>query len=63
MKDRKIINKNIENKNEDEEININKTFNYTNEIFSKLLNSTIMNIRLNKKEKTDYFFSPNAGID
>ena len=58
-----VINQFIENKTEDEQINLSQTFNYTNEIFNKLMNSTIMNIRLNKKEGPNYYFSPNAGID
>ena len=58
-----IINKFAENKTEDEQLNMQNTFNYTNEIFNKLINSTIMNIRLNKKEKPNYYFSSNAGID
>ena len=58
-----IINQFIENKTEEEQINMHHTFNYTNEIFNKLINSTIMNIRLNKKEEPNYYFRPNAGIE
>ena len=58
-----IINKFTENKIVDEKLNLQNTFNYTNEIFNKLMNSTIINIRLNKKEQPNYYFSINAGID
>ena len=58
-----VINKFTENKIVDEKLNLQNTFNYTNEIFNKLMNSTIMNIRLNKKEQPNYYFSINAGID
>ena len=56
-----IINKFINNKSE--QANSYNTFNYTNEIFNILVNSTIMNIRLNKKENANYYFSQNAGIE
>ena len=56
-----IINKFISNKSE--QSNSYNTFNYTNEIFNILVNSTIMNIRLNKKENANYYFSQNAGIE
>ena len=58
-----IINKFIDSKDETEQLNIYNTFSYTNEVFNKLMNSTIMNIRLNKKENSNYNFSLNAGID
>ena len=58
-----LINKFNENKTENDKFNLQSTFNYTNEIFNNLRNSTIMNIRLNKKEAANYYFSPNAGID
>ena len=57
------MNKFIENKNEIEQEKTYNTINYTNEIFNILLNSTIMNIRLNRKENTNYYFSPNSGIE
>ena len=57
-----IITKFIEIKN-DEETNILKnTFFYTDEISNKLLGSTIMNIRLNKRQESTYAFSPGSGI-
>ena len=58
-----IMNKFVENKNEIDQEKTYNTLNYTNEIFNILLNSTIMNIRLNKKENTNYYFSPNSGIE
>ena len=57
-----VINQFFEDKNDNTKLDLKTTFNYTNEIFNKLLNSTIMDIRLNKKEKTNFYFSPNAGI-
>ena len=56
-----IMNKFVNNKSE--QSNSYNTFNYSNEIFNILINSTIMNIRLNKKENTNYYFSQNAGIE
>ena len=56
-----IINKFVDK--ESEQQNSYNTFNYTNEIFNILVNSTIMNIRLNKKENANYYFSPKAGIE
>ena len=56
-----IINKFIEN-NDINKLKGSINFNYTNNIFNKLMNSTIMNIRLDKKENSTYYFSPNAGI-
>jgi hypothetical protein len=47
---------------EDEERLLRTTFNYSDEMFNKLLNSTIMNIRINKKLESTYNYSPNAGI-
>ena len=58
-----VINKFIDSKDETEQLNIYNTFSYTNEVFNKLMNSTIMNIRLNKKENSNYNYSLNAGID
>ena len=58
-----LINKFNENKVEDEKLNLQNTFNYTNEIFNKLMNSTIMDVRIHKKEESNYYYSPNAGID
>ena len=49
-------------KNEEEEDNLKKTLFYSQEINNKLLNSTIMNIRLNKKEEGRYVYSPSSGI-
>ena len=56
-----IMNKFVNNKSE--QSNSYNTFNYSNEIFNILINSTIMNVRLNKKENTNYYFSQNAGIE
>ena len=56
-----IINKFVDK--ESEQQNSYNTFNYTSEIFNILVNSTIMNIRLNKKENANYYFSPKAGIE
>ena len=47
---------------DEEEQNLSKTFYYTDDIKNKLLNSTIMNIRLNEKQGSTYIYSPNAGI-
>ena len=58
-----LINKFNENKVEDEKLNLQNTFNYTNEIFNKLMNSTIMDVRIHKKEESNYYYSLNAGID
>ena len=58
-----VINRFIDSKDETEQLNIYNTFSYTNEVFNKLMNSTIMNIRLNKKENSNYNYSLNAGID
>ena len=57
-----IITKYIGIKSDDEENILSKTFNYSNEITNKLLNSTIMNIRLNKRPESTYIYSPNSGI-
>ena len=49
-------------KSEDEDSVLRKTFNYSDEINDKLLGSTIMNIRLNKRPESTYIYSPNSGI-
>ena len=57
-----VMTKTLEIKIEDEEDNLRKTFIYSNEISNKLNDSTIMNIRLNKKEESSYIYSPYSGI-
>ena len=56
------ITKNVGIKVDDEENLFKTTFHYSDEISNKLLNSTIMNIRINKKLGASYSYSPNAGI-
>ena len=57
-----VIAENVGIKIDEEEANLNKTFFYNDDITNKLLNSTIMNIRLTKKKGSTYNYSPNAGI-
>ena len=57
-----VMTKTLEIKIEDEEDNLRKTFIYSNEISNKLNDSTIMNIRLNKKEESSYIYSPYSAI-
>ena len=57
-----MITRFLEIKTEEEENNLRKTFNYSDEILNKLNNSTIMNIRLNKRQGSSYNYSPNSGI-
>ena len=57
-----MIAENVGIKIDEEEAKLNKTFFYNDDVTNKLLNSTIMNIRLNKKKGSTYNYSPNAGI-
>jgi len=57
-----VIAENVGIKIDEEEANLNKTLFYNDDVTNKLLNSTIMNIRLNKKKGSTYNYSPNAGI-
>jgi len=57
-----VIAENVGIKIDEEEANLNKTLFYNDDVTNKLLNSTIMNIRLNKKKGATYNYSPNAGI-
>ena len=58
-----VITKFVGIKNEEEEDNLKKTtICYDEEISNKLLGSTIMNIRLNKKQEGRYIYSPSSGI-
>lgn len=57
-----VIAENVGIKIDEEEANLNKTLFYNDDVTNKLLNSTIMNIRLSKKKGATYNYSPNAGI-
>ena len=58
-----VITKFVGIKNEEEEDNLKKTtMGYDEEINNKLLGSTIMNIRLNKRQEGRYIYSPSSGI-